>query len=708
MQPSRRIDPNHRILIIDDNRAIHDDFRNILVPDTGTTLDLQDDEALLFDDGVATPATQFEIDSAYQGQDALKAVRDAVAQGRPYALAFVDIRMPPGWDGVETIARIREVDANLQTVICTAYADYSWKDIQKRLGFSDSLLILKKPFDNIEVMQLAHALTRKWLVSRQAEVTMEDLDAMVAEQLKRQAKAQEAFRIVFESSAIAIVLTDAACRVVDVNRAAEMQSGLGKAEFVGKTPSDLGVLEPADQEELCRETALRGAVDEREIAFFRPGGERRVGLVWSRAVEIHGNTRFLVFLLDISDRKRMEEELRHARTAAEAGARAKSEFLANMSHEIRTPMNAICGFTQLALATSLTKDQRDYLETVDSSADALLRIINDILDLSKIEAGRMDLEQAPFSLRECLESAARLVLPEVSKKGLELGWKIGADVPDAVSSDAVRLRQVLLNLLGNAVKFTAAGFIQLEVRAILNEGRDITVQFDVRDTGIGIPLEKQRCIFEPFRQADGSVNRKYGGTGLGLAISARLVELAGGRIWVESEEGRGSVFSFTMKLRLAEVAERWHPKDECESDRAGSAPLTVLVVEDNQSGQALVSSLLKRQGHSAVLAANGLEALSLLDRQSFDAILMDIQMPNMDGFETTAEIRRRETASGRHVPIIALTACAMKGDRERCFEGGMDEYFAKPFDIRRFMAAIDRISAKNCASEPWAVSAARS
>jgi PAS domain S-box-containing protein len=674
---------------------------------------------------------------------------------------------------------------------------------------------------------------------------------------------EQRFRLLTEQAPDAIFLADLDGRYTAVNTSACRMLGYEREELVGKQNTDLV---PAEEVPLLverREALLRGeAVPVAEYRLRRKDG---VFLPVEFSSCLLPDGRWLGIGRDISERKRQEAELRRAKEAAEAANRAKSEFLANVSHEIRTPMNAILGMTELTLDTPLAEEQQKYLTTVKSSAEALLNVINDLLDFSKIEAGKLELDSADFSLRSLLNETLRALALRAHRKGLELVCQIRPGVPDALMGDAGRLRQVLLNLVGNAIKFTEEGEVVVRVSVsddkVTEEPADssvtlspchlVTLSFEVSDTGIGIPADKQHRIFQAFEQVDTSMTRRYEGTGLGLSIASRLVDLMGGRITVESEPDQGSTFRFTARFRQPSqplrtspvgpvvhlhgqrvlivddnatnrlILEEWlrdwrteptavadgltaldalwravalgqpyplvlldarmpgcdglalaakiaqspelsrsriillssedHPGDlkrhrklgiaavatkplqqeelletiyrvlsraptaqpmaerpaaderdnrEPANDAAPARPLRVLLAEDNDLNQQVVQHLLERKGHTVQIAGDGREALAALEQGGFDLLLLDVHMPELDGFQVIQALRQREQATGQHLPVIALTARSMKGDRERCLQAGMDDYLAKPLRARELFATMDRLLAASPAGGP--------
>jgi two-component system, sensor histidine kinase and response regulator len=654
----------------------------------------------------------------------------------------------------------------------------------------------------------------------------EELAREIAERKKAEetlAVSEHRFRTMAETMPAMVAIFQGTGHVY-VNPAAEVMMGYSREELLHR--SFIDYVHPDFRPLVLERSAARqrgeDVLSRYEIKVVTKQGTEVWADFTAAVIEYDGKPAILGVGLDITARKQMETALRQAMEAAEAASHAKSTFLANMSHEIRTPMNAVLGMTDLVLDTELTRDQRQYLETARDSAESLLAIINDILDFSKIEAGKLDLEAAPFRVRDQIEDAMRSLAVRAHAQGIELACRFDPAVPEVVVGDRVRLRQVLVNLIGNAIKFTPRGEVVMEVSVARTsaEGR-LTLEFRVTDTGIGIPQDKIVSIFNAFEQGDGSMTRRYGGTGLGLAITSRLIHLMGGKIWVDSRVGEGSTFHFTAAFGipdpqsasvprsgpvqidnakalivddnatnrhiLEEILRNWGMRtasassahealqllgeaargnepfqivlsdvnmpevdgfalvERCRNDRllrdnvfimltsatrsgdtarcrelgihahlvkpvkqselydsiaeslgvlvptlgslaeskpplAPAAPLRILLAEDSLANQKLAIGLLSKWGHQVTLAINGREAVATAtSADQFDLVFMDVQMPEMDGFEATRHIREFEAANGRpRMPIVAMTAHAMKGDRERCFEAGMDGYISKP------------------------------
>jgi two-component system sensor histidine kinase/response regulator len=698
-------------------------------------------------------------------------------------------------------------------------------------------------FIDLVLIYMCRQGDRELVRSAEREVELDAARATVEERVQTRTaelwQMEELFRRAFEDAATGMAILDVNANFLRVNRSLCEMIGYSEQELLKMKFHNITHADDlaADKELVAGAIAGHTRSYRVEKRYLHRDGH----IVWVQVLvslvrdENNEPLHFVSQILDVTQRRESDEALRRATAAAEAASRAKSEFLANMSHEIRTPMNGILGMTDLILETELNPDQRESLGLVKSSADALLTVINDILDFSKIEAGKLDIDPAPFSLRDEVGDTLKSLALKAHSKGLELACDIRAEVPDLLLGDAHRIRQVLTNLVGNAVKFTDSGEVVVRADQVPAEGDKIRIRFRVTDTGIGIPADKLKAVFEPFTQADGSTTRKYGGTGLGLTICQRLVNLMGGTLQAESKPGQGSTFSFEVLLEaargsiermvdrpvdltnlpvlivddnatnrrvLAEVVRNWGARPTCvasgpealdelrwaagnaspyrlvlldgmmpgmdgfmvaeqvgkesqladttilmltSADRPGDAgrcrdlgvaaylvkpvkpadlnrviastlpkdatpsstgsrvderileagvnepvipPLNILLAEDNVVNQRVVVRLLEKHRHRVTVAKDGTQALVAYDHEAFDLILMDVQMPEMDGFEATRLIREREVTSGRHTPVVAMTAHAMKGDRERCLAGGMDDYVSKPVQRPELMRVL--------------------
>jgi PAS domain S-box-containing protein len=873
-------DKNRRVLIIDDNRDIHDDFRKILCPDTAKAAGLDASEAALFGPPPdAAQETQFAVDSAYQGQEGVLLVQKALAAGLPYAMAFVDVRMPPGWDGVETTRRIWELDPNLQVVLCTAYSDYSWGEIIEKLGQRDGLLILKKPFDAVEASQLAHALTQKWWLHQRFRRKMKELEGMVAErtgelQQSNQAlqaeivehkhaeetlrESEEKFRQLAENITDVFWMTSpdlqkilyvspayekiwgrsveslyanphqwaesilpeerervfaifSRLAVDEISASAEfhvtrpdgtvrwiLSRGFPVRDAAGKVirltgiASDLTERHRAENE-LLERTRLAGFTAEISLAvttrgtlaetlrhcaemivfhtraaFARvwtlnaaesilelrasaglythidggharvPVGKFKIGLIaeerkphitntvigdrrvpeqeWAKR---EGLVSFAGYPLIVEDRlvgvmgmfgreplspatlqtlmgvanaiavaidlKDHEANLVKARDEALSAVRTKADFLANMSHEIRTPMNGVIGMTGLLMDTPLNSQQRQFAQTIRSSGESLLTIVNDILDFSKMEAGKLSFELLDFQVKEVVEDTLDLLAERAQAKGLELTCEFPPNIPSRLRGDPSRLRQILMNLAGNAVKFTERGEVDVRLSIERETATHALLRFEVKDTGIGIAPEAQARLFRAFSQADESTTRKYGGTGLGLAIVKQLIELMGGSVGVQSAAGQGSTFWFTANL------EKSHETEITQQIPPSLAHLRVLVVDDNATNRHILSHQILAWKMRDGNVAGGRQALKALGEaaaagQPYDIALLDMQMPEMDGLTLARAIKADpDLASTR---LVILTSLCEHQSAEALRAAGIDAYLTKPVKHQRLFDCL--------------------
>jgi PAS domain S-box-containing protein len=498
-------------------------------------------------------------------------------------------------------------------------------------------------------------------------------------------ESKEIFKIVFENSPTAITVTDKDERITAWNPMAEKMLGMTKKDLFNKPVKELY---PPEEWQRMRSLNIRktGMLSDIATRVYRKDGtlidvNTSISVLKDKSGQIIGA---IGILHDMSRQKSVEEQLVQAKLSAEEANTAKSVFLAKMSHEVRTPMNAVIGMIDLTLDTELNAEQRDNLKVAKDAADNLLSLINDILDLSRAQAGKVVLEDMEINLPDIVKNVCKALAVLARHKGIDIIWDIDPQIPRALSGDPVRLRQVLVNIVNNAVKFTHKGKVQVNVKMESKTAKDCMVRFEVIDQGIGIPKKNLDTIFDVFTDAHNTTARRYGGTGLGLAICKKLVEMMRGTLSVESVEGKGSTFKFTIIFGVRDdVAKKSSlPGADCNG---GIQPeevkgLRILLAEDNMVNQRIAMKTLEKFGWTVQAVSDGKEALDVLIKSSFDVILMDDQMPNLDGIACTHVIRREEKQTGMHIPIIAMTANAMAGDRERYLSEGMDGYVSKPID----------------------------
>lgn len=658
-----------KILIVDDDANVH----------AATTFSL---------DQVRILEQPLEFLHAYSAAQA----RQILVQESGIAVILLDVVMESDDAGLQVARYVRE-DLGLQDVriiLRTGQPGHAPEfEVVRQFDINDY-----RTKSELTQKRLYTALTTAVRSYQQLNDSTQRQQRLERENLLAQSRLREGetrFRYLAAVASEAIIVTDSSNRIEVWNPGAEKLFGLKAQDVLGKC---IVFTIPEHYQDERKRSFARVVQNIVQDSGRSDAGQGELGLVLSPLPQTGNSTplewsvtswdtgsglHYGSIFRDISERCRFEEQLVAARDAATASANAKAEFLANMSHEIRTPMHGILGMTELLLATEMTSQQREYVELTRNSAEGLLRLINDLLDFSKMEARKLNLEQAPFHLRQTLQGALQPQMVQARQRNVALTLDVDPELPETLIGDSLRWCQVVLNLVGNALKFTASGSIGITLKMLERSGTRLQLQCSVRDTGVGIPEDKLSHIFEAFTQADSSTTRQFGGTGLGLSICTQLVHLMQGIIWAESQIGQGSAFHFTVWLdcpqaEMSQAVVQAIPVVRSGAQDASMQALNILLVEDNLVNQKFALAVLSSAGHALTLARNGQEAVDHAREQGFDLILMDIQMPVMDGFEATRRIRRM----GCTTPIIAMTAHAMGGLRDMCLETGMNDYVSKP------------------------------
>lgn len=643
------------------------------IPSARQTILVVDDDLMSLEMLINTLESDYIVISAESGADALARLESVVPD-----LILMDLVMPE-MDGYTLLEKVKEQphlkDTPVIFLTCMAEDQFELKGLKH--GAVD---FISKPYNP----GIVHLRIRNHLLLKSRHDQLVALTKMQGELLAVEQK----FRTYIHASPLGIFVVGKDGCFCEVNSAGAELLGQSRGDLLYSRVSTLFSGEIEGPVLKFYETVKTAGKGEIELPF-----NRKDGTVLHARVVATGlpDNSLLLFMQDMTEQHRLEGSLRVARDAAENANRAKSEFLANMSHEIRTPMNGIIGMAQLLRMTTLDQSQHEYLEAIETSADNLLLLVNDILDLSKIESGKMELSKTDFSLNEAIKELLTIQQPQIARKGLQLETDFSDAIPAILQGDLLRLKQILLNLIGNAIKFTEQGVITICTRLLRQAESEVTVRVVVSDTGIGIAADKLEKIFHPFCQGDCDISRSYGGTGLGLSICRKLAELMGGVITVSSQLTVGSRFYLDLPFEILTQQRTRKTAGESISDLPFSPPMHILVAEDNETNSLVAEKMLQKLGHSVLVCRDGLAAVECWSRGGVDLILMDLQMPVMGGEEAVQFIRRQEGEHNRRIPVIALTADAQPGSRQRLFQAGFDGYLSKPFRLAELTVEIHRV-----------------